>query len=90
MAGANFKICLVYLDDILIFSKDIQSHVDRLRIVLAKLREANLKIKPSKCHFLKQSVEFLGYVVSKEGVQTDPKKVETVKNRPVPHILREL
>ena len=90
MAGLNFSICLIYLDDIIIFAGDLQSHLERLVQVLTRLRTANLKLKPSKCHLLQRKVLFLGHVVSAEGVATDPAKVATVKEWPTPRNLREL
>jgi Reverse transcriptase (RNA-dependent DNA polymerase) len=51
MVGLNYEICLVYLDDIIVFSRDIPTHLERLELLLQRLRQANLKLKPSKCHF---------------------------------------
>ena len=60
----TWKMILVYLDDIVIFSSSVEQHLSRLDLVFAKLREANLKLKPSKCALLRKSVEYLGHVVS--------------------------
>jgi hypothetical protein len=90
LAGLNFEICLVYLDDIMVFSQNIESHLERLAALLERLSRANLKLKPSKCHFLRRSVQFLGYMLSKEGVQTDPKKIEAVVTWPVPKKLKDV
>lgn len=89
LAGLNFEICLVYLDDIIVFSKDLDSHLSRLSQLLQKLREANLKLKPSKCCLLQRRVSFLGYVVSKAGVETDPDKISAIVDWPVPQNLRQ-
>jgi hypothetical protein len=90
MVGLNFEVCLVYLDDIIVFSPDVETHLDRLEQLFVRLRQANLKLKPSKCHFLQSSVEFLGYFVSGNGISTDPHKVEVVQNWPTPTKLREV
>ena len=73
--------CIVYLDDIIIFSQDAASHIERLEAVFKKLK---LKLKPSTCEFFKKRIKYLGHIVSEEGVSTDPKKVEAVLNWPVP------
>ena len=90
MAGLNYEICLLYLDDIIVFSRDLHTHLERLELIFERLRQANLKLKPSKCCLLQRKVEFLGYNVSAEGVETDEKKVESVVNWPVPSKLKEV
>ena len=84
MKGANFEICLVYLDDIIVYSEDADDHLRRLEIVFSRLRAAHLKLKPSKCKILQKSVTFLGHVVSDEGLATDPEKISAVINWPRP------
>ena len=70
---------IVFIDDILIYSKSRKDHEEHLRIVLEVLREKRLYAKFSKCEFLLDSVSFLGHVVSKDGVMVDQSKIETVK-----------
>ena len=77
--------CLVYLDDILIFSRNAEEHVEHVRQVLQLLRKHKLYAKLSKCSFAQPEVHFLGHVVSAQGSRVDPKKVEIVKNWPVPN-----
>ena len=72
MAGLNFTVCLIYLDDIIVFASDIDTHLQRLSQVLERLAAVGLKLKPSKCHLLQRQVVFLGHVVSEEGITTDP------------------
>ena len=72
LMGLNFDICLAYLDDIIVYSCDLQSHMERLEKLFQQLREANLKLKPSKFSILQKRVAFLGYVVSETGIGTDP------------------
>lgn len=90
LSGLNYVTCLVYVDDIIVFSKTFDEHLQRLREVFVRLQNANLKINTEKCHFLKDSVEFLGHIVSRRGVEADPKKVEAVKNFPQPRDVTDL
>ena len=89
LMGLNFEVCLAYLDDIIVFSRDLDSHFDRLEILFRRLREAQLKLKPSQCQMLRKQVSFLGYTVSQAGVGTDPDKVAAVKEWPVPQNLHK-
>ena len=70
---------MLYLDDVILFSKTIKDHLNRLRSVFHLLRKAGLKIKPSKCIFLQTEVEYLGHILTKEGIKPDPKKQKAVK-----------
>ena len=70
---------IVFIDDILVYSKTEEDHVRHLRIVLQRLREEKLYAKFSKCEFWLTSVTFLGHVVSKEGIRVDPAKIEAVR-----------
>ena len=79
---ADLPFVLVYLDDILVFSKSAEEHAEHLKQVLARLRKHKLYAKMSKCFFFRDSVEFLGHVVSKDGVQVDPKKVSVIRDWP--------
>ena len=89
LMGLNFDICLAYLDDIILYSKDISSHLDRLKQLFQRLREANLKLKPSKCVLMQKRVAFLGYTVSGEGISTDASKIEAVRDWPTPANLKQ-
>ena len=71
---------IVFIDDILVYSKSKKEHEEHLRMVLEMLREKKLYAKFSKCEFWLDAVSFLGHVVSKDGVMVDPSKIETVKN----------
>ena len=89
LTGLNFEICLAYLHDIILFSHDLDSHLDRLQRLFERLRAANLKLKPSKCEILQRQVNFLGYTVSRDGVSTDPEKVKAIRDWPTPQNLRQ-
>jgi len=84
LTGLNFDICLAYLDDIIIFSRDRDSHLERLERLFVRLREAKLKLKPSKCQVMQKQVTFLGFTVSQAGVGTDASKIEAIQQWPVP------
>jgi len=81
---------LVYLDDILIFSKSEKEHQEHLLKVLEILRKEKLYAKLSKCEFFKHQVDFLGHVVSDEGIKVDDTKTEVIRNWPVPKNLTEM
>ena len=73
-----------YIDDFIVFSKTPEQDLERLKMVFERFREANLKSNPSKCDCFRTQVPFLGHIVSKEGPQADPSKVEAVKTFPIP------
>ena len=70
--------CIIYLVDIIVFSWTPEEHVHRLRAVLYKLRAAGLNLKPSKCDLFRKEINYVGHVVSNEGVSTDPDKTKSV------------
>ena len=82
--------CIIYLDDVIVFSRTPEEHVFRLRAVLEKLKQGGLKLKASKCEFLRQVLTYLGHVVSKDGIQTDLKKVEAIHKWPIPTNMTEV
>ena len=86
LAGVQWSRCLVYLDDIIVVGKNFDNHLNNLRIVLQKLKEANLKIKPTKCMFCQESVTYLGHVVFSKGATTDREKTAKVLQWPTPTI----
>ena len=90
LAGLTWQICLAFLDDIIVMSETFEQHLERLALVFDRLREANLKLKPSKCHLFQRKVKFLGSVVSDVGIEPDPDKVSAVKDWPIPKNLTEL
>ena len=90
LQGLHWKSLLLYLDDVIIIGNTFQQHYDNLVEVLNRLRQAGLKLKPSKCHLFQKEVIYLGHVVSSTGVSTDPEKISAVADWPVPKNLTEL
>jgi hypothetical protein len=90
LRGLVDHICVVYLDDILIYSKTREEHWDFVKQVLERLRQFKLYAKLSKCCFMTTSVEFLGYIISDHGISMDPSRVDSIRTWPEPKTLREL
>ena len=84
------KFVVVFIDDILIYSKNKEEHAQHLRIVLTRLRKHKLYAKFSKCEFWLQRVEFLGHVLTPEGISVDPKKVQDVLNWESPKSVHQI
>ena len=80
----EWERCLVYLDDVIVFGSTFDNCLANLELVLQRLEQAGLKLKPSKCSLFKQEVSFLGHIVGSKGVSCDPAKVESVLNWPAP------
>ena len=90
LGDLHLNWCIIYLDDVIVFSKTPKEHIDRLRGVFHKLFLAGLKLKPKKCEFFKSKIAYLGHIVSAKGIETDPKKVEAVKNWTVPKTVTDV
>jgi hypothetical protein len=84
------KFVIVFIDDILIYSKNKEDHAKLLRIALQVLREHQLYAKFSKCEFWLDQVEFLGHVISKEGIAINPSKVQSVLDWQAPTNVKEI
>ncbi|MES9884237.1 MAG: RNase H-like domain-containing protein, partial [Sedimenticola sp.] len=84
LRGLAWKIAMCYIDDILVFSKNLTDHLAHLQAVFDRLRSANLKLKPSKCRFATREVKYLGNIVTKSGVKVDPAKTKAMTDFPRP------
>ncbi|GFX51286.1 retrovirus-related Pol polyprotein from transposon 17.6 [Trichonephila clavipes] len=80
LGGLSDEACLIYLDDIIIVGGSFEEHLKNIKRVLQKLKEANLKLSPSKCHLFRLEVTYLEHIISAEGVRTDPDKISAVKD----------
>ena len=80
----------VYVDDVLIFSRTMSNHLEHLREVFERLKKANLKLKPAKCHFIRQSLNYLGHKITPSGLEPNPQQIEAVQRFPVPENLSQV
>lgn len=78
------KFVLIFIDDILIYSQNIEEHKEHLHIVLQVLREHQLHAKYNKCDFIKEKIQYLGHVITKDGIVVDPEKIRTIMEWLVP------
>ena len=85
LQGLIGRCCYVYIDDIVIYSRNLGEHVQHLRLVLERLRHFGLKVKPSKCAFAKKEVQLLGYIVSAAGIRSNPEKTQAIASMQPPH-----
>ena len=82
LRGVNWRFAQVYVDDILVYSADFDQHLKHLQEIFDRLRQANLKLKPSKCHFAAKEVKYLGHKFSREGITVDEEKIASVISYP--------
>lgn len=82
----QWHAAVLYLDDIVVFGKTFEEHFKNLNDVIDRLAQTGLKLKPKKCHFLKRKINFLGHVVSKEGIQTNPEKTKAIDQIRIPSL----
>ena len=90
LGNLHLCYCIIYLDDVIVFSKTPKEHVFRLRAVFEILKQAGLKLEPSKCKHFRQELTYLGHVVSKGGIHTNHKKVKPIHKWPVPTNVMEV
>lgn len=84
LTGLQGQELFVYLDDIVIYAASIREHEIKFLKLIKRLRDANLKLQPDKCEFLRHEVTYLGHVIGEDGVKPDPNKISAVQNFPVP------
>lgn len=84
------RICYVYMDDVVVFGKTLNEATKNLETILRVLQDANLKVQPDKSEFLRKSVEFLGYVITENGIKPNLKKIEAIEKWPEPKTVKEL
>ena len=86
----NLHWCIIYLHDIVIFPKDLASHLVRLEAMFWKLEEDRLKLKPSKCGLFEQQIAYLGHMISAKGIATNEGKIDAIWNWPIPMSIMEV
>lgn len=84
LGDLNMKICVIYLDDVIIFADSYEEHLERLYLIFNRLRQCNLKLNEKKCKLFQKQVKYVGFIVSADGISTDPDKVQKVLDWPVP------
>ena len=90
LSGLIGKICMVYIDDIVVYSSDPKEHAQHLSQVFDRLRQHGLQLKPSKCCIGMEKLELLGYIISGEGIQTQPEKVAAIQNLAPPTTVKQV
>jgi hypothetical protein len=90
LRGLQWQQCLVYLDDVVVFAQSENQMLERLDTVFSRLLDAGLKLKPRKCSLFSRKTEYLGHIVSEEGIHVSPTKVSAITEWPVPETVTEL
>ena len=90
LGDLHLNWCIIYLDDIIVFSEKPKEHIKRLRKVFSKLVQASLKLKPKKCEFFKSRISYLGHIVFSSGIETGPRKVEAGKTWAIPKTVTDV
>jgi len=90
LVGIQHRFAIAYLDDIIIFSKTFEDHLSHIETVFSRLRNAGLKLKMSKCDFLKKEVNYLGHIVSASGIKPDSEKVKAIQKLATPSTVKEI
>ena len=79
-----------YVDDVLVFSRSLEEHLGHLRLVIERLQEVGLKLQPAKYYFTQERVEYLGHLITPQGLQPTPKLVQAVRDFPMPSNMKQL
>lgn len=90
LSGLTGSRCFVFLDDVVLYASSLEEHDLKLREVFERMRKNTLKLQPDKCEFLRREVNYLGHVISENGVKPDPRKIEAVEKFPVPTTTKQL
>jgi hypothetical protein len=90
LRGLQGEKCLVYLDDIIVYSASLEEHIQKLREVFRRLKQANFKIQLNKSEFLRKEVSYLGHIITNKGVKPNPDKIKAVVNYPLPKTTKEI
>jgi predicted aspartyl protease len=85
LRGLKWQCCLVYLDDVIVFSRNLEEHEKHLRQIFTAIDKAGLRLNPAKCRFGQEEIEYLGHIVSAKGILPSPKNVDPILKIPDPH-----
>lgn len=88
--GLIGKTCLVYMDDVVVFSTSLQEHIEKLKQVFERFRMCRLKVQLDKTEFLKKEAEFLGHIITPEGIKPNPKKLQAIEKYPIPKTTKQI
>ena len=89
-SGLQWQICMIYLDDVIVYSKSFEKHLENLRLIFDRLKGEGLKLKPRKCRFCRTEALYLSHIVGKDGIKPNPAKIAVVQNYPVPRDCSEI
>ena len=90
LCGLTYLTCLVYLEDIIVYANNFETHISRVREVFSRLRAANLKLHANKCCLFQRRATFLGHVLYERGIEVQDDKIAIVRDWPTPRTLPEL
>ena len=90
LAGISWDICIAYIDDLIVLGKSFDDHLNNLDLVLQRLVDHNLKIKPTKCSLFRTQVKYLGHVVSHQGILPDNSNIKAIVEYPQPRTVKEV
>ena len=90
LSGLQWQIFMIYLDDVIVYSKSFEKHLENLRLIFDRLKGEGLKLKPRKCRFCRTEVLYLGHIVGKDGIKPNPAKIAVVQKYPVPRDCSEI
>ena len=90
LAGLSWKTCLIYIDDVIVYITSFDKHLEDLQEVFEQILRSGMKLKPKKCHIFHEEVAFLGHMVGRDGIRTDPEKTEAVRKWKPPKDVTDL
>ena len=90
LLGLDYRVALAYLDDVIVYGATVDECLTNLRLVFARIQQANLKLKPKKCFLFQRQTLYLGHIISGDGVRCDPEKIQAVKEWKPPRTLRQV
>lgn len=90
LSGLQGQQCFVYMDDIVVYARNLKDHHLKINLIFDRLRGSNLKLQPDKCNFLRKEIVYLGHVINEKGISPDPSKISAVSTFPVPKTVTQI